>query len=46
MKDKGYKVSMSGGWGDEGKPGSGNFAYIDLESTGGESIELLWNFKE
>ena len=46
MKDLGYQVSMSGGWGEKGQPGSGNFAYIDLESTGGESIELLWNYKE
>ena len=37
---------MSGGWGEEGKPGSGKFAYVDTEEFGGESIELLWSYKE
>lgn len=41
--DKGYKVSMSGGWGEKGKDGSGRFAYIDLSKIGGMTIELLWN---
>ncbi|NJN24570.1 MAG: hypothetical protein HC819_00485 [Cyclobacteriaceae bacterium] len=43
---KGYKVSMSGGWGERAKPGSGRFAYIDLSKLGGMTIELLWNYKE
>ena len=41
-----YKVSMSGGWGEKGKKGSGRFAYIDLASIGGMTIELLWNHRE
>lgn len=45
FEDKDYKVSMSGGWGEKGKPGSGRFAYVDLEGIGGETIELLWSFK-
>jgi catechol 2,3-dioxygenase-like lactoylglutathione lyase family enzyme len=39
----GFTVSQSGGWGEKGKPGSGRFAYINLESIGGETIELLWS---
>lgn len=39
----GFAVSQSGGWGEKGKSGSGRFAYINLESIGGETIELLWN---
>ncbi len=44
-KSKGFKISMAGAWGEEGKKGSGRFAYIDLDSTGGLTMELLWNFK-
>ncbi len=43
---KGYKVSMSGGWGEKGKKGSGRFAYIDLNKIGGMTVELLWSYKE
>lgn len=46
FEDKGYKVSMSGGWGDKGKKGSGRFAYIDLSKIGGMTVELLWSFKK
>jgi hypothetical protein len=46
FEDKGFKVSMSGGWGEKGKPGSGRFAYVDTEGIGGETIELLWNYTE
>ena len=46
FEQKGYKISMSGAWGDEGKKGSGRFAYIDLSEIGGMTLELLWNFKE
>lgn len=46
FEQKGYKISMSGGWGEEGKKGSGRFAYVDLAKIGGMTIELLWNFKE
>jgi len=45
-KSKGYTVSMGGTWGEEGKPGSGRYEYIDLENTGGLTMELLWNYKE
>ena len=45
FENKGFKVSMSGGWGDKGKKGSGRFAYIDLSRIGGMTIELLWSFK-
>ena len=43
FENLGFSVSQSGGWGQKGKPGSGRFAYINLESIGGETIELLWN---
>lgn len=46
FEQKGYKISMSGGWGEEGKKGSGRFAYVDLAKIGGMTIELLWSFKE
>lgn len=42
----GYKISMSGGWGEKGKKGSGRFAYVDLSGIGGMTLELLWNYKE
>jgi len=41
--NKGYKVSMSGGWGEKGKAGSGRFTYVDLSKIGGMTIELLWS---
>jgi hypothetical protein len=46
VEQKGFKISQSGGWGEKGKPGSGRFAYVDTGSIGGETIELLWNFRE
>lgn len=46
FEQKEYKVSMSGGWGEKGKPGSGRFTYIDLSKIGGMTIELLWSYKE
>lgn len=42
----GFIVSMGGTWGEKGKPGSGRYEYIDLENSGGVTMELLWNFKE
>lgn len=42
---KGFDVSMSGAWGEKGKPGSGRFAYIDLEEAGGLTVELLWSYR-
>lgn len=44
-KAKGYIVSMGGTWGEEGKPGSGRYEYIDLEDAGGVTMELLWSFE-
>ena len=46
FRSKGYVVSMGGTWGEEGKPGSGRYEYIDLEHAGGLTMELLWNFRE
>lgn len=46
FKSKSFLVSMGGTWGEEGKPGSGRYEYIDMEKAGGLTIELLWNFKE
>jgi len=37
----GYHVHQSGGWGDVGKPGSGQYAYMDTSSVGGLSVELV-----
>ncbi len=42
-KSKGYVVSMGGTWGEEGKPGSGRYEYIDLADAGGVTVELLWS---
>jgi hypothetical protein len=44
-ESKGYKVAMSGGWGDKGKPGSGRFAYMDTGEIGGVMVEFLWSYK-
>lgn len=46
FENKGYKISMSGGWGEKGEKGSGRFAYVDLASIGGMTVELLWNYRE
>jgi catechol 2,3-dioxygenase-like lactoylglutathione lyase family enzyme len=37
----GYRVHQSGAWGDVGKPGSGQYAYMDTDSAGGISVELV-----
>jgi len=44
-KTLGFQVSQSGAWGDAGKPGSGRFAYVDTDSIGGVTVELLWNYR-
>lgn len=44
-KQLGFDAIQGGGWGDEGKPGSGRFAYVDTERAGGLTIELLWNYR-
>ena len=45
LEKAGYPVVQSGAWGEEGKKGSGRFAYMDTESVGGVNAELLWSFK-
>jgi catechol 2,3-dioxygenase-like lactoylglutathione lyase family enzyme len=40
----GFPMVMGGAWGEKGKPGSGRFAYHDLDRCCGIEIELLWNF--
>jgi methylmalonyl-CoA/ethylmalonyl-CoA epimerase len=45
-RSRDYVVSMGGTWGEEGKPGSGRYEYIDLEDAGGVTMELLWNYRE
>ena len=44
-KTLGFEVSQSGAWGEAGKPGSGRFAYVDTDSIGGVTVELLWNYR-
>jgi catechol 2,3-dioxygenase-like lactoylglutathione lyase family enzyme len=44
-KALGFEVSQSGAWGEDGKPGSGRFAYVDTDEIGGVTVELLWNYK-
>jgi methylmalonyl-CoA/ethylmalonyl-CoA epimerase len=41
----GFPIVQSGAWGEEGKPGSGRFAYADTTEFGGITVEFLWNFK-
>lgn len=45
-RNRGFVVSMGGTWGERGKPGSGRYEYIDLDQTGGVTMELLWNYRE
>jgi hypothetical protein len=37
----GYRVHQAGAWGEVGKPGSGQYAYMDTDSVGGISLELV-----
>ena len=41
FKKLGYQVLQSGTWGEAGKPGSGEYAFIDTDSVGGTSVELV-----
>jgi Glyoxalase/Bleomycin resistance protein/Dioxygenase superfamily len=41
----GYHVWQSGAWGDVGKKDSGQYAYMDTDSAGGVSVELIHAFK-
>jgi catechol 2,3-dioxygenase-like lactoylglutathione lyase family enzyme len=40
----GYHVRQSGAWGDVGKAGSGQYAYLDTDSAGGISVELVRSY--
>jgi hypothetical protein len=40
----GYRVRQSGAWGEAGKPGSGTYALMDTDSTGGMAVELLHRY--
>ncbi len=40
----GYQVHQAGAWGDVGKPGSGQYAYMDTASFGGVSLELIRSY--
>ncbi len=44
-KQLGFDTVQGGGWGEDGKPGSGRFGYVDTERVGGLTIELLWNYR-
>jgi hypothetical protein len=41
FEELGYRVHQSGAWGDLGKPGSGQYAYMDTDRIGGISLELI-----
>ncbi len=41
----GYHVWQSGAWGDVGKKDSGQYAYMDTDSVGGVSVELIHAYK-
>lgn len=42
----GFPPVQSGAWGEEGKKGSGRFAYMGTDPIGGVTIEFLWSLKE
>jgi catechol 2,3-dioxygenase-like lactoylglutathione lyase family enzyme len=43
-KKLGYRVHQSGAWGEVGRPGSGQYAYMDTDSVGGVSAELVHRY--
>jgi len=43
-EELGYHVHQSGTWGDVGKPGSGQYAYMDTDWAGGISVELVHSY--
>jgi methylmalonyl-CoA/ethylmalonyl-CoA epimerase len=45
-KQLGFETVQGGGWGEDGKPGSGRFGYVDTDRAGGLTIELLWNYRK
>jgi catechol 2,3-dioxygenase-like lactoylglutathione lyase family enzyme len=40
----GYHVRQSGAWGDVGKADSGEYAYLDTDTGGGVSVELIHSY--
>ena len=40
----GYHVHQAGAWGNVGSPGSGQYAYMDTDSAGGISVELIHSY--
>ncbi len=44
FKKLGYQVHQFGAWGEVGKPGSGEYAYMDTDSAGGISVELVHRY--
>ena len=40
----GYHVHQAGAWGEVGKPGSGQYAYMDTDMAGGISLELVRSY--
>jgi methylmalonyl-CoA/ethylmalonyl-CoA epimerase len=45
IREKGFPVAQAGAWGEEGKKGSGRYAYLDTTPAGGVTAELLWSFR-
>jgi methylmalonyl-CoA/ethylmalonyl-CoA epimerase len=45
IAERGFVVSQAGAWGEKGRKGSGRFAYLDTETHGGVTVELLWSFR-
>lgn len=41
----GFPPIQTGAWGEEGKQGSGRFAYMDTDRIGGVTTEFLWSFR-
>jgi hypothetical protein len=44
LEKPGYHVHQAGAWGDIRKPGSGQYAYMDTDSAGGISLELVRSY--
>jgi hypothetical protein len=44
FKKLGYQVHQFGAWGEVGKPGSGQYAYMNTDSPGGISVELVHRY--
>lgn len=46
FKEQEIEIISEGAWGEEGKPGSGVFMYMDTDKYGGVILELIWKYKE